>query len=587
MNCCLMAEPLRRLALALILAVASPAGADAQSSAAPMLQLETGLPLAAIKAVATDAANRLLATGGDDKTLRLWSLETGELIRVMRPLIDDGNEGMIYATALSPDGKLAVAGGYLGVEMLGLFYSLYVFDTATGAVVHRIAHMPQVTQTVAWSPDGRFVAAILGDGHGIRVYCTADWSEAAKDTDFAGDAYGLTFDRSGRLAASGYDGFVRLYDADFARIAKVRAPSPGHPSSVAFSPDGSRLALGYDTGTQIDILSVPTLEHAFAVDTKNLSNGDLAQVAWTTDGALLAAGGWWAQGYGRAILRWTDRGQGARDRFAAADNTVMKLVPLADGGWVYATADPAFGRYNARGERILERRTAKPIFLDQRDVLRLSVDGLTVGFGFEDYGKRPATFSVVDRRLTEGPWQAELATADTAGMGITGWDNSPDPKLAGTPIELDQHETVESMAEAPNHKSFLLGGQWYLYRYDDQGRQQYQIELKEAGWAVNISRDSNLAVVALNDGTIHWFRYSDGEELVALFPDRDGKRWVMWTPEGYYDTSPDGEQLIGWHVNQGIDRAAAFLPASQFRDRLYRPGIMAKVLKTRRPAAPR
>jgi hypothetical protein len=581
-----MASWWRRAAFALALAVVAPAGADAQSGPVPAPRLETGLPLAAIKGVGVDAAGRTMVTGGDDKTLRLWSLETGELLKVMRPPIEPGNEGMIYAAALSPDGKLAIAGGYLGVEMMGLFYSLYVFDTATGAVVHRIPHMLQVTNTLAWSPDGRFAAALMGDGHGVRIYRTADWSEAAKDTDFADDAYGLAFDRSGRLAASGYDGFIRLYDANFARVAKVRAPTPGHPGSVAFSPDGTKLAVGYHSGTQVDVLSVPGLDRVFAVDTKDFSNGDLSEVAWTSDGGLLAAG-LWGDNSGRPVVRWADGGQGARDNFAAARNTVMKLIPLADGGWVYATADPSFGRYNARGERVFERSTEKPIFLDQRAILRLSEDGLTVGFGFDDYGARPATFSVTDRSLTEGPWPAELATADTAGMDITGWNSSREPKLAGVPIELDQQESVEAMAEAPDHQSFLLAGQWYLYRYDAKGHQAYQVDLVEVPWAVDISRDGKLAVAALNDGTIHWFSYADGTELLTLFPDRDGKRWVMWTPDGYYDASPNGEQLLGWHLNRGIDRAASFFPASQFHDRFYRPGAMAEVLRTLQPAAPR
>ena len=570
---------LSRLALGFAMVVAASSTGKAQLSRKPVLRLETGAPLAAIKGAAIDAAARLLVTGGNDKTLRLWSLETGELIRVMRPPIDDGNEGKIYAAALSPDGKLAIAGGYLGVELMGLLYSLYVFDTETGAVVHRISRMPQVTNTLAWSPDGRFVAALMADGHGLRVYRTSDWSEAARDTDFADDAYGLAFDRTGRLAATGYDGFVRLYDANFVRLAKRRAPSDGHPASVAFSSDGSRLALGYHSGTQVDVLSVPALDSVLAVDTHEFTNGNLSEVAWTSEGALLA-GGLYDDGSERRVFRWADGGRGPRDSFAAAGNTVMTIIGLADGGWLYTTADPSFGRYDAHGTRILERRTRKPIFLDQRDILRLSADGLTVGFGYEDYGKRPATFSVADRNLAEGDWPRDLTVADTTGMGITGWANSRSPKLAGAPIKLDQDENVEAMAEAPDHKSFVLGGQWYLYRYSADGAQNYQVALDEVAWGVNISRDARLAVVALNDGTIHWFRYADGEELLALFVDADGKRWVMWTPAGYYDAGPDSEGMIGWHANNGINHEAAFLPSSQFRDRYDRPGMMGEVLRT-------
>jgi hypothetical protein len=61
--------------------------------------------------------------------------------------------------------------------------------------------------------------------------------------------------------------------------------------------------------------------------------------------------------------------------------------------------------------------------------------------------------------------------------------------------------------------------------------------------------------------------------------DREGKRWVMWTPEGPYDASPGGEGLIGWHVNRGLDHAADFFGVSRFRDRYYRPNFVEAVLR--------
>jgi hypothetical protein len=72
----------------------------------------------------------------------------------------------------------------------------------------------------------------------------------------------------------------------------------------------------------------------------------------------------------------------------------------------------------------------------------------------------------------------------------------------------------------------------------------------------------------------------DGKELLALFAHRDKKRWVLWTPSGYFDASPGAEELIGWHVNNGQDQAADFFPASKFRSTYYRPDVIAKVLET-------
>jgi hypothetical protein len=89
-----------------------------------------------------------------------------------------------------------------------------------------------------------------------------------------------------------------------------------------------------------------------------------------------------------------------------------------------------------------------------------------------------------------------------------------------------------------------------------------------------------LVLVALGDGTIRWYRWSDGKELLALFVDRESKAWVAWTPQGYYSASPGGEELIGWHVNRGWEQPADFFPAARFRDTYARPDIVERVLDT-------
>ncbi|MES2945897.1 MAG: caspase family protein, partial [Pseudomonadota bacterium] len=87
-------------------------------------------------------------------------------------------------------------------------------------------------------------------------------------------------------------------------------------------------------------------------------------------------------------------------------------------------------------------------------------------------------------------------------------------------------------------------------------------------------------MAAYGDGTIRWHRLSDGQELLAFFPHADRKRWVLWSPSGYYDASPGAEELIGWHVNRGQDQAADFFPASRFRSKFYRPDVIDRLLDT-------
>ncbi len=135
-----------------------------------------------------------------------------------------------------------------------------------------------------------------------------------------------------------------------------------------------------------------------------------------------------------------------------------------------------------------------------------------------------------------------------------------------------------SLAIAPDGERFLLGTEWYLRLFDRQGEQLWQKPVPGVAWAVNITGDGRLAIAAFGDGTIRWFRLEDGLELLAFFPHADRERWVAWTPQGYYMASPGGEELIGWHVNRGLE-TPEFYTAGRFRDRFHRPDVVALVLE--------
>ena len=88
---------------------------------------------------------------------------------------------------------------------------------------------------------------------------------------------------------------------------------------------------------------------------------------------------------------------------------------------------------------------------------------------------------------------------------------------------------------------------------------------------------------------------ADGKELLAFFVEPQTRKWVAWTPSGYYMASPGGEDLIGWHINRGWDAGGRILSLrrSSMTD-YYRPDIVqtserraTRLTRWRRAAAER
>src|SRR5262249_50663882 len=150
-----------------------------------------------------------------------------------------------------------------------------------------------------------------------------------------------------------------------------------------------------------------------------------------------------------------------------------------------------------------------------------------------------------------------------------------------TVLTVDQHEMSFSLAIAPDKSNFILGTAWYVRKYNAQGKFLWRTAVTGVAWGVTYAEDGNVVIAALGDGTIRWFKAEDGKEILSLFVHKDDKRWVGWSPGGYYAASPGGEDLIGWNVNRSATEAPDFFSAARFRNTFYRPDVVQKMTQVR------
>jgi WD40 repeat protein len=546
------------------------------------LRIEPGMHTATIRRISLTPDGRIMATASDDKTVRLWSLPSGELMRTLRPSVGTGHEGKVYAVALEPDGKWLAAAGWDAAWTASQQVFVMIFDTATGVMTNRLGPLPGAVLDLELSANGERLAAGIGNSAGVRVWETKTWRQVAEDRDYRGDVYGLAYAEDGRLAATGWDGQIRLYAPD-GRLAKKVAGGP-KPNCVAFSTDGgTRLVVGYEGLTRVDVLSGHTLAPVLSADTSSV-HADLFAATWLTDSERIAAAGRYAAQGQFPVLVWGDGGRGQAQIFPGAGGTVMDLSPWG-AGLAFGAHDPAFGLVDANGKRVLFRG---PPMADMRnktgDHFLVSSDGQRARFGLKPFSEDPWLFDLADLELTQSPTPpAGLRAANVTSLNVADWQNSTEPKLDGKPLTLKPHETAFSLAIAPDARGFALGTHFCLRYVSSTGKQAWEKPAAGIVWGVNLARDGRLILAACGDGTIRWHRASDGQELLALFihvPEdpKAAKRWVLWTPEGYYAASPGGEDLIGWHVNRGLDQAADFYPAETFRSTFHRPDIVLKAL---------
>lgn len=556
----------------------------------PLLRIETGMHTAVITAMTRDGTGRFLITASDDKTARVWDAQTGDLLITLRPPVAQGYEGKLNAAAISFDGALVAVGGITGASW-DQTTSIYVMERATGRLLRRLSAGREEILDLAFSPDGRYLAAGSGGREGLRVFRTSDWALAQHDSRYNEACHGLAFAQDGSLAAVGWDRIVRLYNPSLRIVERAKMRDGLRPTSCAFSPNGQMLAVGYDDTLSVDILSGRNLRPLHKPDAR-LPEGDrvygtnLSRVAWSLDGQILYAAGSYTTGGIAMVVAWGEAGRGAPHVFPTPAHDITDLVILPSNRLAYASAAPSWGILDSAGRRIITREGVAAVFAGQFDTLLVSPDGSRVSFTLDKSG-RQATFSLTDRQLrtgqtSEADMLEPLMQHDSSKLLLMGWQGSASPVLNGQrkmPLRLDKQDESRSAAIAPDGRRVVLGTSENLYCFDISARRQWKTALPAAAEVINVAT-ADLCVAALGDGTLRWYSMIDGKQLLALFPHKDGRRWVAWTPVGYYDCSPGGQDLAGWHLNRDKDNAADFFPLSRFRNTFYKPMLLASALSS-------
>ncbi|MBL0264215.1 MAG: hypothetical protein IPQ05_10110 [Leptospiraceae bacterium] len=177
----------------------------------PILRVNAGMHTAVIRRISVDRDNRLLATASTDKTAKIWELSTGKLIKTIRVPIEQGHEGKVNAVALSPDGKTIAVAGWTGLDSEDGKY-IYIFDIESGILKRSITKVNELIFHIAYSPDGKYLAANLRLG--FKLYNAVNYNLVAEDLDYRDRSYDTGFilqDGILKIITICLDGNIRYY----------------------------------------------------------------------------------------------------------------------------------------------------------------------------------------------------------------------------------------------------------------------------------------------------------------------------------------------------------------------------------------
>jgi WD40 repeat protein len=467
-----------------------------------------------VSSLAYGPDGRLLASGSGDGTIRLWLDSTGAQVQVLR-----GHTGNVNGVAFAPfERKIASISGDLKLWNIDSGKELLTINAAAGF-------------SVAFSPDGRFLATGMSDGT-ITLWDAATGAGVESLQGHAEMVRCLAFSTDGTtLASAAGDGTIKLWGAGPTAPPAAAAPAdPAPPDAASAEPLFDLFIIPNSVNQITSTDPARTIQtHGVAATAAEL------QAVRAEDGALLQNGQY-------HLFRVPNRGP-SDVTFAGGVKTANGAQPRsATQVWTWEN-----DRFQSHG-----RRNVQPIERQTVHVDRPASEPWLYVLANAGYGDEQILTDAFSARLTSSRAVSEPAPNGSAPAGASTLTPAPVVSLAQwrqMRLKLGAHPVqVNSVALSQDGRTLAsLDYRDGLKIWDvATGRARFSSTVNTAfSYHVALASDNRTVASAHADGLIQLWDANTGKVLHSWKAHENHVMEVAFSPDGRMLASGSNDHLIG------------------------------------------
>ena len=561
------------------------------SGAEPILSLDTRGHTGRITDIII-TKSRDIISASDDKTIRVWDSNTGKEKRKILGQIGKGNEGKIFAVALSPDEEFLAVGGYLaGTRASGERFAIRIYNYKTGKLLKLLKSHTHTVLDLAFSSDGKYLISGSADRTAkiwsVGSFKLLDTIKFHKNNVYAVGI--LKKDKQYFALSAGLDQQIALYDMKKRKVIKSDKKAY---QLISLAISKKHIAVS-GSGREIQIYD-HSLNPIRTISSETMPIG----LAYSSNGKFLIAGT--SSRPLNVNIYSVKEKYNKRSSFQKHKNTTVAVAFLDN-----QTAVSGGGNKNEI--YIWDRDSAKEKMKIEgvgETVWSVGVRGDSVAWGntwTKANGKSKLqktlnlkTFSIQNGVANQGNYnristtQADYTLSHRAGGDYGKSDAVLELKRGGNVVASITRDARSGYRHICYgfYGAYIIssGSHGHLKIYNREGREIANL-VGHTGAVLSIAVEGDRLVSGSFDQTIRVWDLSQLREQSVIYPQLNlfiskENEYIAWSESGYFTSSAGGDKYVGYHINQGADKEARYVGSDKYFDTLYRPDIISLILET-------
>ncbi len=590
----------------------------------PQLVVQTGHS-GSIKSIAFSPNGKLLASGSEDKTIKLWDINSGNQLKTFP------NSSDVESVSFSPNSKFLAS---VGKDKIVRLWN--VLDGKELRTFTSNTYEFSGVRSVFFNSDGKILSLESGDGT-LENWDAENGKYLKTQTTKPNNVDTISYSPNGKTLATVNFDAIKLWDVNSQKEIRTLTGHSGLIEAITFSPDGEILASGSEDKT----IKLWDVNKGGELKTLTSHTDTIELLAFNSEGTILASG---IQSQilideSQTIKFWNiEKGNELKTLSFNSDSPILSLNFNRDGKFlILSTWNGTIQLFDAETRKDLGKLTSASI------PVAISPDGKILASGsvedtikLWDINARRELKTLIGNSsiIKTIEFSPNGNTLASAGLDktIKIWD-AESGKVLRT---LKEHsDYVWAVAFSPNGKVLASGSEDKTIKLWDieSGK-----ELKSfvghllRVWAVSFNKEGKILASISDDKTIKLWDVESGnlinsldedapttkQEIAKFFPklltevykgsvsdkltaeiiegsgiqlsDKqtgkklatlialDNENWVVTTPDGRFDTNEDLNKIEGliWVLP---DQPLTPKPLELYMRQYYEPGLLPRVLR--------